>query len=91
MELHLSIGRHHEQINLVVTDLGSKDLYLGHDWLKRHNPVINWKTGSIIFGHCQCTRNPFPLPDADPEDWWDEELKEGETILAIKMQEELVI
>lgn len=91
VELHLSIGRHHEQIDLAVTDLGSKDLYLGHDWLKCHNPVINWKTSSIIFGRCQCTKNPFPLPDANPEDRWDEELEEGETILAVNMQEELVI
>ena len=90
-ELLVSIGGHREQIDLAVTDLGAKDLYLGHDWLKRHNPVINWKTGTIIFGRCQCTRNPFPLPDANPGDPWDEELEEGETILAVNMQEEIVI
>lgn len=91
VELLISIGGHRERINLAVTDLGSKNLYLSHDWLKCHNPVINWKTGSIIFGRCQCTKNPFPLPDANPEDRWDEELEKGETILAINMQEEILI
>ncbi|SJL17958.1 uncharacterized protein ARMOST_21529 [Armillaria ostoyae] len=77
--------------NADVTDLGSKDLYLGHDWLKRHNPVINWETSTIIFGRCQCVKNPFPLPDADPDDRWDEELEDGNRILAVNMEEELVI
>ncbi|SJL00989.1 uncharacterized protein ARMOST_04303 [Armillaria ostoyae] len=80
-----------ERIDLAVTDLGAKDLYLGHDWLKRHNPVINWETGTVIFGRCQCVKNPFPLPDPDPDDHWDEELEDGDTILAVNMEKELVI
>ncbi|SJL18813.1 uncharacterized protein ARMOST_22414 [Armillaria ostoyae] len=91
MEVRLTIGNHEERIDLTITDLGAKDLYLGHDWLKRHNPVINWETGTVIFGRCQCIKNPFSLPDADPDDRWDEELEDGDTILAINMEEELVI
>ncbi|SJL01318.1 uncharacterized protein ARMOST_04638 [Armillaria ostoyae] len=91
VEMHMTIGNHVERIDFAVTDLGPKDLYLGHDWLKRHNPVINWDTGTVIFGCCQCVKNPFPLPDADPEDRWDEELEEGDTILAVNMEEELII
>ncbi|SJK98310.1 uncharacterized protein ARMOST_01575 [Armillaria ostoyae] len=91
VEVRLAIGDHEERIDLAVTDLGSKDLYLGHDWLKRHNPVINWETGTVIFGRCRCVKNPFPLPDADPDDRWDEELEDGDTILAVNMEEELVI
>ncbi|SJL09284.1 uncharacterized protein ARMOST_12661 [Armillaria ostoyae] len=87
----MTIGNHSERINFAVTDLGTKDLYLGHNWLKRHNPVINWKMGTIIFGRCQCVKNPFPLPDADPDDHWDEELEDGDTILAVNIEEELVI
>ncbi|SJL12772.1 uncharacterized protein ARMOST_16203 [Armillaria ostoyae] len=66
VEFQMTIRSHRECIDLMVTDLGSKDLYLGHDWLKHHNPVINWKTGTILFGCCQCVKNPFPLPNADP-------------------------
>ncbi len=51
-EFHMTIGKHHERIDLTITNLGTKDLYLGHDWLKCHNPSINWKTGNIIFGRC---------------------------------------
>ncbi len=31
------------------------------------------------------------LSDADPDDRWDEELEEGDTILAVRMEEELII
>ncbi|SJL15525.1 uncharacterized protein ARMOST_19025 [Armillaria ostoyae] len=91
VEMRMTIGNHIERIDFAVTDLGPKDLYLGHDWLKRHNPVINWETGTVIFGRCSCVKNPFPLPDADPDDRWDEELEDGDTILAVNMEEELVI
>ncbi len=91
IELKLTIGGHSERIDLMVTNLGKKDIYLGHDWLKQHNPAINWKTGSIIFQRCQCSRNILELPDADPDDRWDEELEEGNTILTVRMKEELMI
>ncbi|SJL04343.1 uncharacterized protein ARMOST_07709 [Armillaria ostoyae] len=91
VEMRMTIGNHVERIDFAVTDLGPKDLYLGHDWLKRHNPVINWETGVVIFRRCQCVKNPFPLPDADPDDRWDEELEDGDVILAVNMEEELVI
>ncbi|SJL01314.1 uncharacterized protein ARMOST_04634 [Armillaria ostoyae] len=91
VEMRMTIGDHVERIDFAVTDLGPKDLYLGHDWLKRHNPVINWETGVVIFGRCHCVKNPFPLPDADPDDRWDEELEDGDTILAVNMEEEIVI
>ncbi|SJL02911.1 uncharacterized protein ARMOST_06252 [Armillaria ostoyae] len=91
VELRLTISNHSERIDLTVTDLGSKDLYLGHDWLKRHNLVINWEMGTIIFGRCQCVKNHFPLPNADPKDPWDEELEDGDRILAVNMEEEIVI
>ncbi|SJK99857.1 uncharacterized protein ARMOST_03168 [Armillaria ostoyae] len=91
VEFQMTIGNHSERIGFMVTDLSSKDLYLGHDWLKCHNLVINWNMGMIIFRCCQCVKNPFPLPDADPDDQWDEELEDGYTILAVNMEEELVI
>ncbi|SJL16075.1 uncharacterized protein ARMOST_19591 [Armillaria ostoyae] len=84
-------GTRNKRIDFAVTDLGTRDLYLGHDWLKRHNPVINWNTGTVIFGRCQCVTNPFPLPNADPDDRWDEELEDGDTILAINMEQEAEI
>ncbi len=91
VELQMMIGRHSERINLAVTNLGKKDVYLSHDWLKRHNLSVNWKMGMIIFGCCQCIKNHLELPDTDPDDHWNEELEEGDTILTIHMEEELII
>ncbi len=85
------IKGHVERIDLAVTNLGKKDIYLGHDWLKRHNPSVNWKTQSILFSQCSCAGNIFSLPDSDPDDKWDEELEEGDTILGVQMDEELII
>ncbi len=90
-ELRMTIGGHTECIDLAIMNLGKQDVYLGHDWLKCHNPSVNWKTQSILFRRCSCASNRFTLPDADPDDKWDEELEEGETILAVRMEEELVI
>ena len=28
------------------------DLFIGHEWLKLHNPNINWKTSEIRFDRC---------------------------------------
>ncbi len=87
----MTIKGHAERIDLAIMNLGKKDIYLGHNWLKRHNPSVNWKMQSILFGRCSCAGNAFSLPDSDPDDKWDEELKEGDTILAVSMEEELVI
>ncbi len=83
VETRMTIKGHAERIDLAITNLGKKDIYLGHDWLKRHNPSVNWKTQSILFGRCACAGNTFSLPDSDPDDKWDEELEEGDTILAV--------
>ncbi len=91
VELLMTIGEHPERIDLAVTNLGKKDIYLGHDWLKRHNPSVNWEYGTIIFGRCNCMGEQLVLPDADPDDRWDEELEEGDTILAVRMDEELIL
>jgi hypothetical protein len=40
---------HQEQIDLAITKLGSHQLFLGYDWIRSHNPLINWQTGSIDF------------------------------------------
>lgn len=68
VELQMTIGEHRERIDLAMTNLGKKDIYLRHDWLKRHNPSVNWECGTIIFGRCDCMGDRLVLPDADPDD-----------------------
>ncbi|KIM52334.1 hypothetical protein SCLCIDRAFT_93187, partial [Scleroderma citrinum Foug A] len=35
-----------------VTCLGKVPLILGHDWLKKHNPDIDWTTGDVTLSRC---------------------------------------
>jgi hypothetical protein len=48
-------------VELYVTNIGDMDLILGSDWLKTHNPGINWRTSEINFDRCPAsctTKNP---------------------------------
>ncbi len=90
-EVLLVIGEHTERIDLAVTELGDRQIFLGHDWLTRHNPIVNWKLGRLMFARCQCRGTLFALPDTDPDDKWDEELEEGDTILAIDFTQAILI
>ncbi len=90
-EIRLTVGDHSERIDLAITELSDKQIFLGHNWLARHNPIINWKTGGLTFAQCQCRKLPFVLPDADPDDKWDKELEEGETILTIDFTQAILI
>jgi len=45
--LELDINRHIEWIDVVVTDLNSTDMFLGYDWLVKHNLEVNWNTEII--------------------------------------------
>ena len=40
-----------------VIDLNGTDMFLGHDWLIKHNPEVNWKNNTIRFTRCpgSCT------------------------------------
>jgi len=39
--LEIKIDRHTEQLEAAVTDLDETDMFLGHDWLIKHNPEVN--------------------------------------------------
>ena len=41
MPLKLEINRHIELIDIVVMDLNNIDMFLGYDWLVKHNPEVN--------------------------------------------------
>jgi hypothetical protein len=34
--------KHREDIEVAITNTGNHDLLLGTDWLKAHNPSIDW-------------------------------------------------
>jgi len=55
--LEVEINRHKETLEAAVTDLDGTDMFLGHDWLVKHNLEVNWKNGIIKFTRClgDCT------------------------------------
>ena len=56
--VQIQIRDHAEHLPLFVTNLGKLDLFLGHEWLDHHNPVVDWKAKTIKFTRCpkECER-----------------------------------
>ena len=50
--LEVEINEHKETLEAAVMDLAGTDMFLGHDWLVKHNPEVNWKNGTIKFTRC---------------------------------------
>jgi hypothetical protein len=53
----LRYEQHSECTQLAVTRLGKQSLILGYNWLRNHNPEINWQTKDIKMSRCplQCS------------------------------------
>jgi hypothetical protein len=45
--LCLIVQDHEEEITFAVSNLGKADIFLGHEWLKHHNPTIDWSKSRI--------------------------------------------
>src|SRR6267154_2891802 len=54
---------HKERSEFYVTAIGDHDIILGTDWLKAHNPEVNWTTSQLAFMRCPrtCTLSERPL------------------------------
>jgi len=55
--LEIEINRYKETLEAAVMDLDRTDMFLGHDWLVKHNLEVNWKNKIIKFMRClgNCT------------------------------------
>ena len=47
VELNLRYWNHAEQVFFAVTNLGKQNVIMGHTWLRKHNPDINWVMGDV--------------------------------------------
>ena len=52
VELNLRYRNHAERVFFAVTDLGKQNVIMGHTWLRKHNPDINWVTGDVKMSRC---------------------------------------
>ena len=83
--MNMTIGDHQELIQLSVTNLGNHDLFLGYDWLQKHNPSINWRDSSISLQNCQqwCRKIYVPkeLEEIEDEDVEEEAIRKRKSII----------
>ena len=91
-ELVLAIGEHQERIQLAVTNLGSTDLFIGYEWLRFHNPNIDWERGNLVLNRCPeaCGyRHPTPQSqqlDISQVNQISNELEEGDQVFMFDWQ-----
>ena len=50
--LEIEINGHKKQLEAAVMDLNRMEIFLGHDWLVKHNSEVNWKNSIIRFTRC---------------------------------------
>jgi len=55
--LEIKINGHKETLEVAVMDLDKTNMFLGYDWLVKHNLEVNWKNSTIKFTRCpeNCT------------------------------------
>lgn len=72
--ISLTVGDHTESVTAVVADIGDYPLIIGVDWLRLHNPEIDWANDKMTFTRCADVCKPRPdrtkvelerPPDAD--------------------------
>jgi hypothetical protein len=54
---------HEERSEFYVTAIGTHDIILGTDWLKAHNPEVNWTTSQLALTRCpqSCSLSATPI------------------------------
>ena len=80
VQLQVIIRDHKEIMEFGISNLGTSNIFLGHNWLKHHNPEIDWKGKTIQFNRClgSCYKEEI---GTDPEDDISPLLKEGVLII----------
>jgi hypothetical protein len=90
----LQIGQHVEILQFAVSNLGKTEMFIGHEWLKLHNPSIDWANGTLKFDRCPVRCEPLggwedpESEDAEPEDLM---IEEGDRLFMVDFAEEVQI
>jgi hypothetical protein len=58
--------KHREDIEVAITNTGNHDLLLGTNWLKAHNPSIDWTRNKLLLNRCSTLCFPTPRKPEDP-------------------------
>lgn len=57
------IGNHEEQITFSLADLGNDTIILGHPWLAKHNPTMDWEKKTLQFNKAGCKEGCLLTPE----------------------------
>jgi hypothetical protein len=82
----VKVGRHVEDLWMFATNVKKVPVVLGHTWLLKHNPSIDWVSGKVTLNRCPpecCSSQRTPL-----EKWMDKEEASEGWIQALKAWEE---
>jgi len=52
VDVVLCYKTHSERMLLAISGLGKQSMILGYDWLKDHNPRIDWEKGEVEMTRC---------------------------------------
>jgi len=52
VDIVLRYKTHSERMLLAISRLGKQNLILSYDWLKDHNPKIDWEKGEVKITRC---------------------------------------
>ena len=82
VDLIMKKGQHREKITAYVAGIKDK-MILGHDWLQRHNPEIDWKKGLVTMSQCPESCG-FSFKG---KKWLPDDLEEGDKIYSVEIGE----
>jgi hypothetical protein len=64
----------YKRTQLAVTRLGKQSLILGYNWLRNHDPEINWQTKDVKMSCC-----PLQCSTCRVEDKWEAKIRNSMT------------
>jgi hypothetical protein len=86
VEMIMTIGPHSERQRFLVTGLGKARVFIGYDWLYKHNPEIDWRSRKLVFSRCppKCNMMGTEFRTGVQKE---EAIEEGESILLVDFTE----
>jgi len=66
LRMGMSVDPNHwETVEVAITNIGQNEILLGMDWLRAHNPSIDWGTKTIKFDCCPPHCHPSDIEEQD--------------------------
>lgn len=62
IKTQIQIGQHHEDLRLYGISMASAPVILGLPWLQLHNPLIDWREGTVTFSSPKCSKDCLEQP-----------------------------